>query len=65
MGTPKQTIRVDEDLWQRFGEAAVNQAHVARAVVLRDFMRWYAGDPDAQMPRRPGGPARERPSGTP
>lgn len=45
-GTPKQTIRVDPDLWQRFGAVCGD-----RAAALRAFMRWYLREGD--LPRRP------------
>lgn len=47
--TPRQTVRVDADLWRDFGEVADPD----RSSVLRDFMAWYAGRPGAKMPRRP------------
>jgi len=46
--TPRQTIRVDADLWSAFGE----QAEPDRSTVLREFMRWYTWQPGAKMPRR-------------
>lgn len=45
-GTPKQTIRVDPDLWLRFGEAVGD-----RAAAIRAFMAWYLYEGD--LPRRP------------
>ena len=48
-GTARQTIRVDETLWERFGELAEPD----RSAVLREFIRWYVGEPDAQAPKRP------------
>lgn len=47
--TPRQTIRVDAELWSAFGEAAQPD----RSAVLREFMRWYTWHPGAKMPRRP------------
>ncbi len=47
-GTPKQTIRVDPDLWMRFGETVGD-----RAAALRAFMEWIVREPGAKMPRRP------------
>lgn len=38
-----------EDLWVRFGELAEPD----RSVVLREFIRWYVGEQDAKMPKRP------------
>ncbi len=57
-GTARQTIRVDESLWERF-EAARQQAGATdRSAVIREFIRWYVhergdkGKP-VQMPKRP------------
>jgi hypothetical protein len=50
-GTPKQTIRVDPDLWQRFGEVVGD-----RAANLRAYMEWMIRLPGAKMPKRPGIP---------
>lgn len=49
-GTPKQTIRIEPDLWRRFGDVAGD-----RALLLRAFIRWYVREPDAKMPQRPAG----------
>jgi len=46
--TPRQTIRVDADLWAKFGELAEPD----RSTVLREFMRWYTWESGAKMPRR-------------
>ncbi len=51
-GTARQTIRVPEDLWERFGELAGDQR---RSELVREFIRWYVGEDDAQMPERPEG----------
>jgi len=59
-GTDNVTLRLDPDLWKRFGDLAED-----RSAVMREFVRWYVRDRDAKMPRRPGAPARERPAGTP
>lgn len=50
--TPTRPIRVPLDLWDRFGKATEMQ-DTDRSAVLRDFMRWYAHDDKAKMPRRP------------
>jgi predicted transcriptional regulator len=39
-GTARQTIRVDEDLWDRFGQASETQ-HTDRSVLLREFIARY------------------------
>lgn len=46
--TPMHTIRIDEELWRRFGEEAGD-----RTAVIREFIRWYVREPSARMPRRP------------
>lgn len=50
--TPPRPIRVDDDLWKRFGHATT-LAGADRSATIRDFMAWYARDPGAKMPRRP------------
>lgn len=55
-GTARQTIRVEEALWERFGEAASRaDGGKDRSQLLREFMRWYSGDTDAKLPQRPTG----------
>jgi hypothetical protein len=51
-GTARQTIRVDEALWDRFAEVATLD-ETDRSAVLREFIRWYIGEPGADMPQRP------------
>lgn len=51
-GTARQTIRVDEDTWEKFGTRA-QAAGADRSAVLRDFIRWYNREPGARIPRRP------------
>lgn len=48
-GTARQTIRVDETLWEQFGELAEPD----RSTVIREFIRWYVGQADAKAPKRP------------
>jgi hypothetical protein len=48
-GTARQTVRVDPDLWEKFGELTAPD----RSTVLRDFIRWYVREPGAKMPKRP------------
>ena len=55
-GTPTRPIRIDLDLWDRFG-AATKRAGSDRSAVLRQFMAWYVRDVGAALPRRP--PAEE------
>lgn len=51
-GTALQSFRIDDQLWQRFAEVSA-KAGTNRSAVLRDFIRWYIGDPDAALPERP------------
>jgi hypothetical protein len=51
-GTARQTIRVDEALWEQFGERAASVDN-DRSALLRDFMRWFVREPGAKMPKRP------------
>ncbi|WP_146174724.1 hypothetical protein [Umezawaea tangerina] len=57
-GTARQTIRVDEVLWEQFGAQAMRSGG-DRSALLRDFIRWYVREPGARMPKRPevGAPA--------
>lgn len=48
--TPTTPIRIDRELWARFGDAAGARN---RSAVLRDFIRWYLREPGARMPKRP------------
>lgn len=47
-GTTKRTIRIDDDLWERFGDTTPD-----RAGLLRTFIRWYVREPGVALPRRP------------
>jgi hypothetical protein len=51
-GTARQTIRMDEDLWEKL-DAAARAAGTHRSAVLRDFARWYVHERGAKLPRRP------------
>ncbi|MEO6088419.1 MAG: hypothetical protein ABIQ18_35430 [Umezawaea sp.] len=51
-GTARQTIRVDEVLWEQFGERAASVDN-DRSALLRDFMRWFVREQGAKMPQRP------------
>jgi hypothetical protein len=51
-GTPRQTIRIDEELWIRFGGLAATQG-TDRSTLLRDFVRWYIRQPGSGSLRRP------------
>ncbi len=58
-GTPRHTLRLDDRIWDLFGEATPD-----RAGVLREFIDWYVGVPGAELPVRPidrrPGPAQGR-----
>jgi hypothetical protein len=56
-GTARQTIRMDEDLWEKLDEAA-KALGTDRSSYLRDFARWAVHEKGARMPRRPSGKAR-------
>lgn len=51
-GTARQTIRMDEDLWEEL-DAATKAAKTDRSAALREFARWYVHRKGAKMPRRP------------
>lgn len=55
--TPVRRIRVDDDLWERFG-GAIEQVdpELDRSKVLRQLIRWYVRD-TMEPPRRPEPPA--------
>lgn len=56
--TRHRPIRVDQELWDAFG-ALVGDRN--RSAVIRDFLRWYIGEPGAEMPARPADGKPERP----
>lgn len=47
--TPHRQVRIEPDLWDRFGAIAEPD----RSAVIRDFVRWYVREPGAKMPQRP------------
>lgn len=51
-GTKKRTLRVEDALWDPFGEAT-QAAGRDRNGVVKDFMRWYLGIEGAELPERP------------
>lgn len=51
-GTARQTIRVDEDTWEKFGTRS-QAAGTDRSTVLREFIRWYNREPGTRAPKRP------------
>lgn len=58
--TPRQTIRMDVDLWEKLGEATAG-LEGGRSEVLREFTRWYVHEKGARMPRRPPAPGTQQP----
>jgi len=48
-GTPVRPLRLDAELWDRFGAMAT----LDRSTVLREHTRCYVRQPGAKMPRRP------------
>jgi hypothetical protein len=51
-GTARQTIRVDEGLWERFDEVT-KQMGTDRSGWIRDAIRWCVGETDVSPPVRP------------
>lgn len=51
-GTPHAAIRMPEDVWRRFGEAAKAQG-TDRSALVRAFVAWYMREQGAELPRRP------------
>jgi hypothetical protein len=49
-GTARQTVRIDHELWDRFGVAA-RSVGVDRSALLREFVRWYVHE--TGLPERP------------
>jgi hypothetical protein len=47
-----RAFRLAEAMWVKFGEAAT-RAGADRGSILREFIRWYVGEPGAKVPRRP------------
>lgn len=51
-GTARQTVRIDEADWERLGVRTA-EAGTDRSAVIRAFVDWYNGKPDAELPARP------------
>ncbi|MEU0716814.1 hypothetical protein ABZ498_06485 [Streptomyces lavendulocolor] len=47
--TPRQTIRVDRELWEKAGRAVGERS---RGAAIRDFLRWLTHETD-ELPKRP------------
>lgn len=54
--TPHRTFRAENWEWDPF-RRAVKRAGTDMTDVLRQFIRWYAGQPGAELPQRPDPPA--------
>ncbi|MGW1364952.1 hypothetical protein ACWCQP_47100 [Streptomyces chartreusis] len=56
----KQKLRgvrgVDDQLWKDF-ETAAARTDSDRSAILRRYIEWYVGRPDADLPERPEPPA--------
>ena len=53
MATRQRNLRIDDDLWNAFGNAIKRASpELDRSAVMRELIRWYAGDTD-QLPARP------------
>lgn len=50
--TPRQTIRVEKELWDAAGQAVGSRN---RGAVIRDFLRWLTHETD-ELPVRPARP---------
>lgn len=47
--TPRQTIRVDQALWDLAGEVA-QAAGTNRSEEINTFLRWRTGEPGVELP---------------
>jgi hypothetical protein len=47
--TFNKTVRIEGDLWDRAGQIATVQGGT-RASEINAFLRWYTGEPGAQLP---------------
>ena len=47
--TPRQTVRIDRDLWDRAGDAVGGRG---RGEAIRGFLRWLTHETD-ELPDRP------------
>lgn len=50
--TPRQTVRVEKDLWDRAGEVVGPRG---RGEAIRSFLRWLTHETD-ELPERPPSP---------
>ncbi len=49
--TPHRALRVEDDLWERFG-AATTELGTDRSTWLRNAILWCVREPGARMPQR-------------
>jgi len=51
-------FRTTDELWGKFNDAVRRSPdpEADMSKVLRQFVRWYAGEPGAQLPERPSSP---------
>jgi hypothetical protein len=49
--TPHRALRVEDDLWERFGDATAALG-VDRSTWLRNAILWCLREPGARMPQR-------------
>jgi hypothetical protein len=59
--TPHRQIRVDDEPWSQFGEAAKAEG-TDRSALVRAFISWYLRLPGAKLPKRPADPSGSDPS---
>jgi hypothetical protein len=52
-GTARQTIRVDEQVWERFRATCDAAGGQDRSAVVRAFINWFNSEPEAELPTRP------------
>lgn len=54
-GSDLRRFRAPDELWEGFGSAVQRSPdpEADMSKVLRQFLRWYAGEPGAKMPERP------------
>lgn len=50
-GTARQTIRMDEDLWEKL-DGVAKELDTDRSALLREYARWAIRDRGARAPRR-------------
>lgn len=53
--TTLRKFRADDDLWEKFTDAVRRSPdpEADMSKVLRQLVRWYAGEPGAKLPERP------------